>query len=637
MSALRALAWTEWVRVRRDTWVFAALGLACVISCRLVVAMTGDDAWNVAILGCLAFFVLPCAGILLGATTTAGDEALSFAGARPTSATARVVTRLGVRIVALGIVAAASGIAAVAVLGPQITSTVVRWAPRQGMGFVFVVLGAWLLCCVGFAALASAFASRPLAAALAGAIASAALLFELVLPMLVFPGVDLWGFVPVLARALVVVSVLGAAATATAKRSSKHPLGPRAAAAVVAAGLVPPAVLLSAWMLLGGPVTRHHAARVQGEWEVRMPALSTVAARHPAQEANAIALELESAITPLGISLVPPHRRGGGADSYFEQERRAARVGEWVNRQLHAPSSVIDSPPPDVVTLLEAGDVALGHVRTLLLGAEAPRWEVADAHRSSLRQPNYHGHGLVVERLCGSALSNVVSGRTDAAVHDLDAAWRLVESLLGRPEVASATHGVLLATRVAGSLRKLPEIPPAWEPRLDAATFRGALVDALLIAAAGDFVRATDDDSQSLPPGNLLAHRLWDPAIQSRYAAMGRYHAGLAEALGGTRRCGADLPELDLDDWSAERTMRDLERLVAQFELTRKVAQIQRLRAADPIGAWPASVPGIEESSCKDLRWRYTAGTSFSLVSEGPAVAWLEGGLEEPALSYTSP
>ena len=156
MSVMRALLWKEWRQVRWDMLVLSAFGIGFAAWGGIEVAM-GSERWNDATLVGIACFLLPGAAIVLGATTTAGDKALSFAGARPASATARVVTRLGVRMAALAIVFASSGIAVTIALGARMGSTLAGWAPGRGQGSIVVVLGAWLLCCFASAALASAF------------------------------------------------------------------------------------------------------------------------------------------------------------------------------------------------------------------------------------------------------------------------------------------------------------------------------------------------------------------------------------------------------------------------------------------------------------------------------------------------
>ena len=77
--------------------------------------------------------------------------------------------------------------------------------------------------------------------------------------------------------------------------------------------------------------------------------------------------------------------------------------------------------------------------------------------------------------------------------------------------------------------------------------------------------------------------------------------------------------------WSLQYLGREVLLTELQFELTRKLAGLQRLRAADPSGAWPASVPGIEESGCPFVRWVYLPQGPVLLEPKGDAVGPLEG------------
>lgn len=641
MSTMRALLWKEWRQVRLETLLLAGFGIAFAAYCGIESAAGNERYDSVALVG-LACFLLPGAALVLGATTTAGDRALSFAAARPASSTARVVTRIGMRIAALVVIVASGALALMLAFGSQLGVSFAEWLPERHEGAILVILGGWLLCCFASAALASAYASRPLAAALGGAAIVAALTAT---------GAWLFGSLADDAMRLGIalgalsLALLAAAARATAQRRSDAPLGAHAAGRVIAAGLLAPALLLGAWAAIAPAIVRHHVESVRLECEAMMPELATISVRHPAQEANSAALALERAADPLGIDMVP--RARGGLGNADRRPNVAAIEGQhdlwqWLQRELATPSGATSHPPEPAARLLADGAAGLEEVRAILLTGELPRWESGDPARAESPIPNLLGHIHLNRRLLADALANGASGIRDEAARSLEASLRLSESVMLRPETISQFVGIAMAKQFATALRKIPSMPQDLAARLDASRVCAGFAEGILADAAthlGWAEHGGDFSFMARRRDSRLAGWITNPLDAWACAASARDEVELARLLRDPARLGVPVAPGSRSGfgWSGDVGARRLDQVLVQFELTRKVAQIRRLRAADSTDPWPASVPGIEESACRDLRWKYSGGETFSLVPEGAALDWLGLGNDDPAMSYVSP
>jgi hypothetical protein len=71
------------------------------------------------------------------------------------------------------------------------------------------------------------------------------------------------------------------------------------------------------------------------------------------------------------------------------------------------------------------------------------------------------------------------------------------------------------------------------------------------------------------------------------------------------------------------RAAQDIERLVRDAVLTRRVLQLERVRAAT--GTWPAELPPFDDDACPDLAWRYELHPDGgATLGFAPEIDWSE-------------
>lgn len=621
--------------MRAGTWAFAALAVASVLVCRVLTDLTGDWAWDLVGLLCLGCLVLPGAAIFLGATTTAGDADLGRAEARPDSRFARLVARLGVRIAALGLVAATGSVAGRLALGSRVESALAALLEDRGTDEIFFVLLGSLAGCFALATIASAFVSRPVSAALCGVLLAMSLAFMVrsLLPWLLG-----WMFHHTLLIGICVwslsVLLVGLAVRVTAQRASEAPLGKRALArlAIIVIGpAVSLAVLVAGWEFIGQAAALHHAVAVRHEADAGEPKLATYWAFDTDTQMNWVAHALTEAAAPLSADLGRRARVGERPDPGVPAADGMDDLRDWLERELASPTGAVSPPPEAGLRLLARRAAEMEQVRSILLSGEGIRWGSSHIANSPCH---------VVHRLLPcNALAGVQTGRQDVACSDVLAVWRLSSSVL--PTRDGFRTGGEMRVDVAVALRKIPIAPIEWEDRLDAAPIRNRLAD-ILVDAAADNLRAAEDMATykatiGMDEGRLV-NGFRNPFDSWGLSTWAREKVEFARALRDPSRCALPLamPMSWRGSSDAYSSARRLDRVVAHFELTRKILRLRRLHAADPAAAWPESVPGIEESACSDLWWKYSGGENASVVPEGPAAAWLQPGDCEPALSYIS-
>ena len=607
----------EWRRLRTIACVLGVLAVAWPVACHAIAAATARDSWDVAAWAGLAWLVLPVAALLIGASVTAGEHEASTAGVR-------VVAQLGLRALVVTAIAAAGLEATALALGPSIGDALIP-LPEWDATSAAIILGGAIACCFAFAAIASAFASTPLRAMACGTVLAACL--DLAGPPLLrwlmgwsarqpdVVAASIWAIA-------IIALVLDVRVTARRWRSGR-PLGARAAVRLVVRAAVGALIVVAplvAWTLLGPVVARRHALAVLRENKsMRELAWFYWSPDSPAED-NWVTKALRDAAEPLRSDLGWSARIGRNPVPARPPAEGVEDMRPWLERELATASSVVTPPPETVVRLLARHEVELERVRVILLSGDAPRWSWNGLENS--------GVGYAHELLLSHALVSARGGAADAACRDLLADWRLLKSL---PLGWKLGRSMDMAVQVAAALRKVPTIPPEWEHRLDPVPFRDAVADNWAATAASNLRRAQRVDEGIMDP--RLMEWLKVPLWSWETTANAQSEIAMSQALRDPASCGIpcrSFPHV------ADLALR-IDLLTVQFELTRKVIQLQQQRALDATGAWPADVPGIEHSACQGLSWRYTRGDGITLTPEGAGASRLERQECEPAIGYASP
>jgi len=366
---------------------------------------------------------------------------------------------------------------------------------------------------------------------------------------------------------------------------------------------------------------------------------SAFEAQYPKTEVSEAALGLESLGASLGLGLTP-------RENVYLAEREGPRkkervrfrptpeaqasfleirsiVSQFLDRELESADEQIGAPPPAVERYFAAHENVLSDVVSLLLRERDIRWEMDVSLAATAPIPSLLGNLQLQRLLVTRSLLQERRGERDAALHSLEAAWRLNQVLSSRPELLCHLIVVAAAKLHAGALRKLEAPAHGWAERL-----RGEKLFAAFLAAFQNQVWLTSPDVQDLT---------------GERGAFGRI----------LRKVAHDFSSRDLCDWTAEklqeswnRAARDEsseERSIAGIslpnsidsflrwrrysidaELTALLMDARAERASSRRGAWPSTLAAVGKGVCPKQRWSYRASR------DGTATFAFEGKLVEP-------
>jgi len=426
MSGLRALTSKE---LRQLAPTALVLTLLCVTALVAGVVAAGPNGPSEAPAAALAAALIASA-LLMGATAGAGDGAPAFEIARPIEPALVVMSRLAVRLLVLAIL----GIVALALLGAAS-----RLTDRVGLeGAPFAQAAWWTLATLMAAALASAFARRPSAAAVHGAWI-AGLTFLVTTPERAIGSYSGRGACLALGL-LALVSLIGRRRDEASTRRRLR------TTAIVAAGLA--ALALAAFfapIAARNSATRRDAIRAWKAFDIVAPAPVAAASRvsdEPLRRLHALA-------APLGMRLMqsePWPRR----DESDEKARSAAF--DQLSRSM---SSLAGSADPALVEIpagltdwLARDDARLPELAAFLIDESRPILEAAAARRDAvmvpaddrtlrnelpwLQEPSsiwLPGIAWLERFLCIDALMASRAGDVQRATRDVEAANRLCREI----------------------------------------------------------------------------------------------------------------------------------------------------------------------------------------------------------------
>lgn len=301
-----------------------------------------------------------------------------------------------------------------------------------------------------------------------------------------------------------------------------------------------------------------------------------------------------------------------------------------LNRLLESPE-LSTSPIPETLQafLLEKAPV-LEEIRTGLQ-AEVPTWrsDISKGYRAEI--PPVLGQLDLCRLLVADAQAALARNDEPLAARDLDAAWRLSEGLVDRPELIGQLAAMAMRRMTVVALRHLDAPASEWEARLAAyAPSRGILkayqCEAAMMGTVANEPRIGEVVSPS--PGLLrsrFATALVRPYLRLCCAGAQEILLDQIHALQGADPCIADeailksgLPEAKIPSWNliARIALPNMDigwgrakHMRIAGEITRKVMALKAARTAS--GAWPASLPGLEDSVCAGEKY------TFSVTPEG--------------------
>jgi hypothetical protein len=371
----------------------------------------------------------------------------------------------------------------------------------------------------------------------------------------------------------------------------------------------------------------------------------------PRTENDAAAERLCAAVAKLGFSMKP--RTGGACRDVLKEnadrwERAKGGIQAFVAAELEKPGSIASPPEVDTAEFLAEAQPALQEVRDLLQ-RETPVWIRQPQKGMAAPLPNLLSHIQLTRLLVADALRSHALGQDNLALVDLDAAWRLSESLESNPELISQLIVIAMRKMDMGALRKLDGVPQAWQRRLETWDPHKGIVTAFRAEAAAWELEAkqlepSSQDAGSGKGGHGLLGMFLRPYMRLGTAdAVGRLLSMIQEerkagpcppdsaVLTLGERAAKSIPWWNLpgkmmfpnlsSSWLRAKYAR------IQEELTCKVIQIKAARST--MDDLPNDLPGIEKSFCPKERWTYTltsdGGISVSFSGPMPAKSILKG------------
>lgn len=615
MSSWMAVAWKELRQLRSNLLVLAIF----VAGAPALVALD-PLGWGAAeVVHVVALTALGVAAALLGATLLAGDPAPAFEASMPLPWTGLVASRLALRLACFAGLALLAA-AAVAALAPLVPS------PHRSDGDgAFAATLPWLVALLLSSALASCFRRRPLEAALDSL---------WVFPLATIASLPLLAAVGVHGAGALLAVALGSATLLAASRRRLDVAGLRRRtlrAALTALAAV--AALLGLYLAIGHVVAHVRVKQARAAWEAELGSLD-VAARFPTRPANAPAVELETLLKPLGLSLAPKTGAESFPRSGPDHDGRAA-LRDYLNAALDGPARVPLAPAG--ATWIERHDADLAAIRSRVLEGEIPRQALTVEGGALAPIPNLLGHVNLQRVLLADALFAAERGEVARARAAFDAAVRLNEGLRAQPALICQLIVVASARMQVATLRHLPFATREDLARIDAPAASESLLEGLRSEAwwlsrlgeAGSGVLAAFSTSDT-GASRVLTRAWW-------FLVSPLARAGGARALDGLRedvaRARAATP-CEVAAWErpprAESRLSLLLNPIAYFtspshvgalqraalleleaELTGLVIDARAARASDPGRAWPSI---FDSAACPGTRWRHELGADGSLT-----------------------
>jgi hypothetical protein len=367
-------------------------------------------------------------------------------------------------------------------------------------------------------------------------------------------------------------------------------------------------------------------------WLARLP---------PPKPPNASLRQLERLAHATPVDLSDRGARGAALDAHYGNGWKT-ELRSYLEHEM-AGTAIDRRPSGSIPPGWLAG--RMGTIGLHLLVEPLPEWPLQHG-LSTTRNPL--PWMSLADLLLGDALLRHDAGDDDGAAWSADAAWRIVEVLRRREDLASQIVALREAGLCAGVVRRLEKPDPLWRARLDVGPFREASLHATLVECFTwhDAARAGDLPAPWSGPGKPGGLFPWLPAASNSRAARRAVADAIEatvpflEALSDPARCGpTTIPSpparapgagiAALDDATTliqPRILERLDRLRVQFELTRRVLDLRERRAADPAGRWPVTL-GEEDSECPGVRFATTEPQSGLVVIEAVSPAgdpWLE-------------
>lgn len=400
--------------------------------------------------------------------------------------------------------------------------------------------------------------------------------------------------------------------------------------------------LLALWLAGGHLAAWLYQRHAMQSWEERFGPLADMTARYPRAEDTPAAGELARLAGALGIDFLT-------REEIVESALPLVEMASYVTGRLEG-KPTDPAVAAQVADALDAHADAVAALRAHVLGPEKIRWRADIAAGYEAPIPPLGPHRWLANVLAADALVSDDRGDTVSAGRDVEALWRLTDSLRPRPELITQLVVMVLDMRALRTLQRVSlESAAAWSDReraLDAYDAREGLERALTLEAwmwhqLADSVSVTwldwghaiaaadepDDDDLRPPVVRYLADPLASPFLRLSMANTMLVGQQMVENVATADPCvaaGGDGLQPDVPGWNTigqivvptlMRSYQSALRHALILELTGEVLAAKQARLDG--GAWPAS-GSVPSSVCGDWTWvTETSGDALSIHLAG--------------------
>ena len=363
--------------------------------------------------------------------------------------------------------------------------------------------------------------------------------------------------------------------------------------------------------------------------------------RYPPTETNSAALDVERLAAPLGIELAPSDAKdrfhpSGEQIALFEKSYEV--ISTENKAELERFSGPIAPLSKVVSEFLDSHKNDLAAVRAGILRGEAPVWAESLDPASPVPRPRLVQLIKLTHVLVCDALAQEREGRTEIALNDLEASWKLAAALPTSPESNSRLAYNALVRLQCGALRRLKCAPRVWRDRIRAFSPMEAMLESLRLEATLS--------ADAIPPKRVhftgpfswvratAVRAYWRKCLEEATPHRLKQLDDVAAAL---PLCDAELdprpPWDELSWWNyigdgiggGLVSLSNVSRVALDAEMTLKILDLRAARDENG-GRWPKALPGIERSTnCPRDRWIYNVSSESMSLAFSRKLDWGQG------------
>lgn len=378
--------------------------------------------------------------------------------------------------------------------------------------------------------------------------------------------------------------------------------------------------------------TIRDAENINNEWEKTFGSLDDYPKRYPKTAINESAKLVESFAKELGVSSTYADDAKTLPIDPREADfiRIANSLKEFTRGQLARPDGAIDDIPEDLREYLKRSRGILEKLVQTLITEPLPAWEIDVERGSEAPMPPLRTHTRLQRLMTLLALQNLKEGQRNESIRVMDASWSLNQGLRTHPTSSSWMLSVGVERGQLGFFRIIRRMPEIWRARIAETDVRTMLRELFIAKAYFDkmaYIEARAEGETAINQIPLLKHFKEQvknlPSTKMEYFDAAYLDLLRTETAAYKRFRDLDACRLTGDEFMHQLILKSeefnlligsaifmqtdsnrLNRLALDRELTQKVIQIEQAHNTKN-HSWPAAIPDIESSICKDAHWIY--------------------------------